>query len=64
MTPETLTAFALAPIEQGGLGLDSAAAAVWADMWPVRICPAWKAMFARKIWRWQEQASRLELQTR
>lgn len=61
---QTLTAFALAPVEDGGLGLDEAAAAAWVEMWPQRLCLAWKSIMVGKIRRWQEQAARLELQSK
>lgn len=64
MDPAILKAFALAAVDDGGLGLSDAAADVWVGMWPERLCPAWKAMMGRQIRSWQAQAARLELQAK
>lgn len=59
LTNEIIKAFAMAPTEEGGLGLSADAAEVWVNMWPQRLCPGWKAMFVKKIWGWQERSGQM-----
>ena len=62
LTNDLIKAYAMAPKDQGGLGLDAAAADQFVTMWPQRICLAWKADFIRKVWGWQKRAGRVEVE--